>query len=376
MTKEAKKIGILTFHFGYNYGGVLQCLALQNLLQEMGHYVEVVDYRPLNNKKKIAILQGWGIFSGNFSIKKTINRFKTIKHEKSTKEKFEIFREKNLNLSERCTNQDELAEIINKYNVIITGSDQVWNRSYTKDISYFLDFSKPYKGKKMSFAACSGNDELPDKNIKEIKNALKKIDYLSVRNEVTYNWIKKLIGKDSTIVCDPTLLYDFKNYLKSTIKPYNEYILMYVLQEEIDGGHKNTIKKIKKTIGDLPLVNIVLAPHHPYYCSFADLNINASIEEWVSLIANSSYVYTNSFHGVLFAMKYKKRFLAYYSSGIRSHRLLDVGSRFGVEQVIVSGLADAISKNSFEQVLNYDRINKEIENNKNKSIEFLNNSLK
>ena len=39
------KIGILTFHRAHNYGAVLQCYALQEVLKGMGHDVEVIDYR-------------------------------------------------------------------------------------------------------------------------------------------------------------------------------------------------------------------------------------------------------------------------------------------------------------------------------------------
>lgn len=37
------KIGILTFHSQLNYGGVLQCWALQTVLEQMGHEVVVID---------------------------------------------------------------------------------------------------------------------------------------------------------------------------------------------------------------------------------------------------------------------------------------------------------------------------------------------
>lgn len=40
------KIGILTFHCAHNYGAVLQCYALQQVLKRLGCTVEVVDYRP------------------------------------------------------------------------------------------------------------------------------------------------------------------------------------------------------------------------------------------------------------------------------------------------------------------------------------------
>ena len=39
------RIGILTFHRAHNYGAVLQCYALQEVLRRMGHDVQVIDYR-------------------------------------------------------------------------------------------------------------------------------------------------------------------------------------------------------------------------------------------------------------------------------------------------------------------------------------------
>ena len=39
------KIGILTFHNTINYGGVLQCYALKEVLKSFGHDVKIIDYR-------------------------------------------------------------------------------------------------------------------------------------------------------------------------------------------------------------------------------------------------------------------------------------------------------------------------------------------
>ena len=40
------KIGILTFHAAQNYGAVLQCRCLYEVLRGLGHEVHVLDYRP------------------------------------------------------------------------------------------------------------------------------------------------------------------------------------------------------------------------------------------------------------------------------------------------------------------------------------------
>ena len=41
------KVGILTFHYGYNYGGVLQAYALQQFLLSKGFEVEIIIYLKL-----------------------------------------------------------------------------------------------------------------------------------------------------------------------------------------------------------------------------------------------------------------------------------------------------------------------------------------
>ena len=376
MIKNNKiKIGIITFHFGYNYGGVLQCIALQNILKEMGYDVEVIDYRISKKRKRFYYLRGWGIETGKISKQKIVNRYYALKFEKSSKGEFERFRNEKMKLSKLCLNQNELAKIVNNYDLIITGSDQVWNRSYTTDMTYFLDFQKVFHGKRMSYAVCSGQNKKPEKDIDKIRKAINNINFLSVRNQVTYDWVNELTGKNPAIVADPTLLYNFNSFVKSSVSPIKKYIFMYVLHDEIEGGHKEAIKQIRKVRGNLPIINIVLPPHHPYVCPFAKYNIRASVEEWISLITNADFVYTNSFHGALFAMKYKKQFLAYYSSAMRSFRLIDIGDRYKVNGVITSGISDSLSRGCFKHNLDYNEVDDAISNSVMISMDFLKSSL-
>ena len=222
------KIGIITFHFGYNYGGLLQCLALQNILVDLGSDVEIIDYRLSQKRKKFYYLRGWGIETGKISRQKIVNRFHALRFGKSSKREFERFRNEKMNLSELCSNKNELAEIVNRYDLIITGSDQVWNRSYTTDMSYLLDFKKAFHGKRMSYAACSGYNKRPEKDIDEIRKVINNINYLSVRNQVTYDWVNELTGQNPTIVADPTLLCNFNSFVKSSIFPVRKYILTFI----------------------------------------------------------------------------------------------------------------------------------------------------
>lgn len=47
------KIGIITFHAAFNYGSMLQAYAMQTFLERQGHHVEIVNFRPLSQKRAI-----------------------------------------------------------------------------------------------------------------------------------------------------------------------------------------------------------------------------------------------------------------------------------------------------------------------------------
>ena len=40
-----KRVGIITFHRANNFGAVLQCYALQEILKKLGYNAQVVDFR-------------------------------------------------------------------------------------------------------------------------------------------------------------------------------------------------------------------------------------------------------------------------------------------------------------------------------------------
>ena len=52
------KAAIVTYHYAYNYGAVLQCLALQRALFQLGIDAEVLDYRPASSEP-LPIWKGW-----------------------------------------------------------------------------------------------------------------------------------------------------------------------------------------------------------------------------------------------------------------------------------------------------------------------------
>lgn len=381
MINNMGKIGILTFHYSNNYGGVLQALALHNTLKELGHDVEVINYIPQNYKPN-NIIGNLGISKNIFLNKlNNLNVFNMSKKIKimnkycdSIINKFNMYREKNMYLSQQV-DENSLMSILNNYSAIIVGSDQVWNPTQRKSPIYFLNFGDKYKGKKISYAPDSTIKEIYDEDLNTLKIVLSEFDYISVRNDHSYEFVKTVINKEAEIVADPTLLYDFES-VEKTKDEKTEYILTYVLGKEIDGSHNKAIEKIRNKYGNIPVYSIKIPTMNFELSPFADkVFYDLNPDEWISMLRNAKFIYTDSFHGVLFSMKFHKPFLAYYTEKLRSTRFIDLGERYGIEKFIVENVNEIDDKKVLDDLPDYNSIDEIIELQKKLSLEFLKNSL-
>ena len=334
------KIGILTFHFGTNYGGILQCYALQQVLKMQGHEVEIINYRGIykvtlvhrvvNKLKTIANLRAFSRLIKE-SILRMFTSNQTVKISHSMQEKcmliFNDFRRNFLSMSE-SVNEDTISRLADRYDAVIVGSDQVWTSLYDKHSIYFLNWlPNDYKGKRIAYAACSAHSFVQPSRSEDLNKYLSRFDLITVRDLTTQNLVKQITGKKVSIVADPTLLYDFKDFVSE--QPESPYILCYILGNEIKDGHKTTVTKIRKELGNIT-VKAILVPHSPNdIAKYVDDVYDAvTPQQWVNMFAHASFVYTDSFHGVMFSLKYDKPFFAYYTDLVRSSRLLDLKDRF------------------------------------------------
>ena len=299
------KIGILTFHCAHNYGAVLQCYALQEILKSMGHDVEVINYRPEY------LLKPYRIFDlGRFKHKNPLKLIKAILKEIILFRKrvarhniFQHFINERLNLSNEVSRE----QIPSYYDVYIMGSDQIWNPKLTKgfDPVYFgcFDFKKGRK-KYVAYAASMEAKTLSFQEKEFYKRVLDNFDAISVRETQLAEQLRQLTEKEIKVVLDPTLLADraIWNKIAKTPKIDKKYILVYQVRDNI-----NTIR-IAQDIARQLNVKIVelaawLSPH------FDERRLQcASPEEFLGLIRNATCIITTSFHGTAFSVIFNRPF--------------------------------------------------------------------
>lgn len=310
-----KEVGILTFHNARNYGACLQTLALQTKLEEMGHSAEIVDYQPA------AIEDDFGIIIKNHFREACKSPISLIKFVVSTllhlpwrtvkENKFIAFRQNYYHLSEATYSDNQqlsMAVSQNKmsYPFYFFGSDQIWNPAITRgvDPAFYGAFASN-ESVKASYAASTGTAVPSEEVQSEIKNQLKNLNAISVRESDSKKWLSALTDKEIHTVIDPTLLLTaetWDSYCKK-IHIKKPYIFVYVL--EINESLISTVTALSKE-KNLPVVFFDLK--NRYGCK-AYSKYTADPLEFISYLKHAEYVVTNSFHGTVFSIVFKKKFI-------------------------------------------------------------------
>lgn len=328
-----KKIGILTFVFN-NYGTILQtyalCQILKSLLDEQSYSVEVVNMnmewsKRLSNRggeriKNLVGAYGLGAWKPLYEkIKWHFDYKKLNKQDRSA----EIAKRDSLfdGLKSKipytspisCENIRKGA--LDSYDILISGSDQVWNIDYTESLDiYFqavLSESSKRNIKKLSYAASFGFRKIPSGYESEYADLIKNMDSILVREEDAVG-VSKILGRsDAKCVLDPTLLLNADKW--SELIP-NEKIIEdeYVLVYSLNSSYRiyEEAAKLAKKHG---LKKICLKRSFCPPClddSWMDL-YSVSPEHFLQLIKNAKYVVTNSFHALVFSITFGTDFFAF-----------------------------------------------------------------
>ncbi len=304
------KIGILTFHAAHNYGAVLQCYALKEYLQSLGHEVSIIDYR------QEYLLGCYKWFNLKTLLKAAVNGnlFTTCRNmltKKTRGRKFDDFTKRMFDLSDPSLLNTEF------YDYVVIGSDQVWSTKLTNgyDDYYWGQFKHPIKTKIISYAA-SLEILWPEKEDFIVKSKLKAFYRISTREKELAHKIHSLLpGKEVVTCVDPTLLLDCEKWGKLAKKPNikEKYIFYYQVRHSqmgLDFAKKvSHEKKCKLLVLSADVKN-----------ENTDDIKNASPEELLGLIKYADCVISSSFHGTVFSVIFKKQFFS-ISNGTKDSRV-------------------------------------------------------
>lgn len=332
------KIGILTFCRANNYGAALQAFALTKSVEQLGHEAELIDYIcPAIEKMHAPRPLGSGV-----SPKVKIYNFLYNCTFAPRRRKFQEF-QKPL-LSKRSYSASTIAEAVGQYDMIVTGSDQVFNLSLTKgDTAFFLDFFQD--GEKKTAYAASFGKYLPEWD-RFYRETLSGFHACSLREGSAAELVRQRLGLDLPVSPDPVFLLDRDEWRRllglTEEKRAVDYILVYALIEDA-ALYKRARELSRETGWKTVVVTKALRP-----AGQADEVIRtAGPREFVSLLSGASYVITNSFHGTAFSLMFQRQFEV-FPPPAAPERILDLLNAVGLSQrVRTAGETTVLEKIDF-----------------------------
>lgn len=302
------EIGILTFHNNENRGAILQAYALREVLADIfSKNVEVVEYRTTakeNMRRNQAVItkQLWRIPRG-IKDRCLVEKFLAAQIPTSSDSLITNDHDKAVRWMEH-----------QEYDLLVTGSDEVWKISSGDDNSFFsrLFNNRPFpnlyfldprlSATKIAYAASANSvnlDHLEEHQQDKLQTHLSSYDHVSVRDKHTEELLSDLGIGPVHRVPDPTLLIDLPTGDAATILHKNGVNL----DEPILGFHGPTDPVFKNICDHYRNkgYQIVTSTASPY----ANVELKGKVDpfEYYAMYDHYDVVITSSLHSTIFSLK-------------------------------------------------------------------------
>lgn len=340
------KIGIITFQRAHSFGAQMQKYALYTFLKNQGHDVWILDYHcpwvedcylqedyVTKNRKNVSNSKGNVIQRIKMLIKHFYDKLNRYERYRDARiKKYNDFIER-FQLTKRFENPEDMPTDLD---VLITGSDQVWNSYITHGHKkpYFLDNGKKETKfpTRVSYAPSSDKkyyDLLCDDKF-YIQSILNSFDYLSVREKSMAEYFNGTLNINVDVVLDPTFLLTKDYYLKVAITPPIEhYVCTYCVS-----GNTLPHKLAKKIASER---NLKLIETQACKIAYNKKQAYGPLEV-LGLLCYADVIVTSSFHGMAIAVINRKDFYCAYEKP--TARVDDLLTKFLIPDRMLHSLND------------------------------------
>lgn len=355
MELKKTKVNLLTFNSALSYGAVLQTYALVKAMENLGCNVELIDFRA-------PFLPP--VPTGLWTLKVNYNLSRLRKELL-----FRKFRLEHLNKKTKSLNS---VKALRKHqfnaDYYVVGSDQVWNPDITKKYAktYFFDF---VKGNKISYAASFGMEKwnYPENFTNEIRNHLIDFQAISVRETQGVDIINEKFGLKAEAVLDPTLLNpDFSKILPEYV--HKEQIAV------ISVNNDPLLIKLATSIQKLVKIPAYLLDSKTGGDQIFPVPF-PQVKDWIRYIAESSFIVTDSFHGVALSIIYHKNFITINANPKRFVRIQDLVNKLSLQNRIIKSQKDILENTNWMTPIDYELVDIKLGKLRENSLNFLKSAL-
>lgn len=307
--------GLITFHFAHHYGAQLQAYATMAAVRGLGFDCTIIDYRLPHT------IRTNQLFKKTRAVRDLVSDTHTALHYGAFRrrfDRFEAFVAGYMPLSpQRYTTIEALRADPPPCDVYLAGSDQIWNPFIFQDgrfdPAFLLDFVQD--GRRIAYAPSLGVSQLPPERAGELRAYLEPFSALSVRERRGRELIAGITGREARVVLDPTLLLTGEDWGKLAVPPaiQGPYLLCYFVS---DPGEAAPYAQALAERTGWPIVQ--LAGARRKIPGASQVVFDAGPREFLGLFQHAACVVTNSFHGAVFSLQFRRPFFTSMSPKERS----------------------------------------------------------
>lgn len=385
------KIAIITLPLHVNYGGLLQAYALQTVLTRMGHQVTVID----KSRYYVAPWKAPLLYAKRAVEKYVLHHREHVLEERFLKRTYPVVGRYTDHFIQRniCRRPVNTMHDIRRgqYDAFVVGSDQIWRPHFFPHIEEaFLSFARGWDVKRVAYAPSFGTDtwEYSAAQTARCARLLKDFDAVSVREQSGVALCRDHLGASARHVPDPTMLLPASDY-SAIIDDYDHWrqaatssgngasapdddnagarldmqgrLMTYILDE---GEGKNQL--------------IAAVERHLHTKAFAfnarpyagrgsmEDHVKRPVEEWLRAFRDARFVVTDSFHGCVFAILFRRPFIVYVNHKRGAARIESLLAAFGLQ----SRMATDASQINFSPIP-YDDVHARLSRMKAKAVSVL-----
>ena len=261
-------------------------------------------------------------------------------------------------LSPIFSSKASMEDLNERCDMFLIGSDQMWHPDlyYSFNQISCLDFIGSLK-KKISYSTSFGQGRWmgDTQTTSQFAYYLSRFDAISVREESGVSICRDVFNIDAACTLDPVFLCDKQKFItlaeKSNLNIPSQYMAVYML-DYIEEKNE-CIQHISQML-ELPIRFFTDAAKYNNQDLLAHIN-NGSVEDWLKNIINSDFVITDSFHGICFAILFRKQFIAVENKERGSTRFHSLLSMLGLMPRLVQSLGN-IPNALLQDVIAYDEV--------------------
>jgi len=282
--------------------------------------------------------------------------------------KFDAFYRNQFHKTAKQYGSENFNEVVEDEQIdgFVCGSDTIFCiDEFGFDDGYYANYPCMREGHAISYAASFGDAHFNEKTWPILNERLQNFAALGIRENQMIPYVQQHVSVPVCRVIDPTLLLEEKDYhhIAAQQQSTKKYVLLYARR------YNPKMEAYAHAIAEKNEWEVIEISLRATNAAINEMRYDAGVEEFLALVRDAQYVVTNSYHGMIFSVQFRKPF-AVFSREQCDNKIMELLDLFGLSQRMqING------ERLMEEPIDYESVHKRIAKARKEALAFLNMDL-